>query len=211
MALASRAFRNRELEDPGFIKYIFSNTIMAPLWMLARLYLGYQWLLAGWHKMYGEERWIAVDGPDGLGLKAYWQNAILIPEKGQPKIKYDWYRDFLDYMLRHEWYTWFSWIIAIGEVTVGLLLIVGLFSGLAALAGATMNFNFLLAGSASTNPVMLILAILVIMGWKVVGWIGLDRWVLPFLGTPWHPGRVFDPIVHRGGGAPPGSAPRPST
>lgn len=207
MAGQLRAFQRRELEDPGFMRFIFGNTYMAPLWMVARLYLGYQWLLAGWHKVYGDERWIARDGPDGLALRGFWESAVLIPAKGAPKIKYDWYRDFLDYMIRHEWYTWFAWVIAIGEVAVGLLLIVGLFSGLAALAGATMNFNFLLAGSASTNPVMLILAILVIMGWKVVGWIGLDRWVLPFLGTPWRPGEAFDPLLHRTG-AP---VPRPAT
>jgi thiosulfate dehydrogenase [quinone] large subunit len=88
-----------------------------------------------------------------------------------------------------------AWVIAIGEVAVGLGLIVGLFTGLAALAGATMNFNFMLAGSASTNPVLFILAVLVMFGWKVVGWIGLDRWVLPALGTPWEPGPAVKETV----------------
>jgi len=26
------------------------------------------------------------------------------------------------------------------------------------------------------------------------GWIGLDRWILPALGTPWRPGRVFHAV-----------------
>ena len=30
---------------------------------------------------------------------------------------------------------------------------------------------------------MLILAVLLILAWKVAGWYGLDRWVLTFLGT----------------------------
>lgn len=193
MAFFERSFEKRELHDPSWFRAIFANTYLAPLWLLARTYLGYQWLLAGWHKLYGDDRWIARDGADGLALKGFWERAAEIPEQGSPRIKYDWYRDFLQYMIDHEWYTWFSWVIAIGEVAVGLGLIVGLFTGLAALGGATMNFNFMLAGSASTNPVLFIIAVLVMFGWKVSGWIGLDRWVLPTLGTPWEPGPAVRP------------------
>lgn len=194
MAYLNRAFQKKELHDPGFIRSIFSNTWLAPLWLVARVYLGYQWILAGSHKVWGDERWIARPGPDGLGLKAFWDRAIAVPAQGSPAIKYDWYRDFLDFMLRHEAYQWFSWVIALGEVTVGVMLIVGAFTGLAALAGATMNFNFMLAGAASTNPVLFILAILVLLGWKVAGWIGVDRWLLPALGTPWEPGSAVASI-----------------
>jgi thiosulfate dehydrogenase [quinone] large subunit len=198
MAVLDRAFQRRELKDPAFLRTLFGNTALAPLWLFARLYLGYQWLLAGWHKFYGDERWIYVDGPDGLPLKGFWQRAVAIPPQGSAPIKYDWYRDFLNYMLRHDAYQWFSWVIAIGEVAVGIMLIVGAFTGAAALIGAFMNFNFLLAGAASTNPVMFILAILVMFGWKVAGWIGVDRWLLPALGTPWQPGRVV-PVRRRAG------------
>ena len=83
---------------------------------------------------------------------------------------------------------WFAWLITVGEMAVGVGLIVGLLTGVAAFFGVTMNMSFLLAGSASTNPVMAMLAIGVILAWKVAGYYGLDRWVLPFLGTPWKPG-----------------------
>jgi thiosulfate dehydrogenase [quinone] large subunit len=190
MALLERAFAKQELQDPGMLRTIFGNTALAPLWLAARLYLGYQWLLAGSHKLWGDERWIAVDGSDGLPLQAYWQRAVAIPEQGRPPVSYDWYRDFLQYLLDHDAYQWFSWVIAVGEVAVGVALIIGVFTGVAALTGAFMNFNFLLAGSASTNPVMFIIAVLVMFGWKVAGWIGVDRWLLPALGTPWQPGRI---------------------
>jgi len=49
-----------------------------------------------------------------------------------------------------------------------------------------MNWNFIMAGSASTNGLLLALAILIVLAWKVAGWWGLDRWLLPLLGTPWH-------------------------
>jgi thiosulfate dehydrogenase [quinone] large subunit len=54
-----------------------------------------------------------------------------------------------------------------------------------------MNMSFLLAGSASTNPVMFILAIGLMLAWKVAGYYGVDRWLLPKLGTPWRPGGLF--------------------
>ena len=198
MALFERAFQNRELHDPGFFRAIFSNTWLAPLWLLARLYVGYEFLLAGSHKVWGEGRWIAVSGPDGLSLKAFWERAIAIPEQGRPPISFDWYRNFLTFMLDHGWYRWFSWVIALGEVAVGIALIVGAFAGIAALTGAFMNFNFLMAGSASINPLMFVLAMLVIFGWKTAGWIGLDRWLLPALGTPWQPGPVVAGLAERG-------------
>ena len=190
MTFLQRTFERRDLRDPGFITAIFGNTWLAPLWLAARLYLGYQWLIAGSHKVWGANRWIFVSGGD-QALKKYWQNAITIPQTGKPAISYDWYRHFLTFMLNHEWYRWFAWVIALGETTAGVLLIIGAFTGLAALGGAAMNFNYLLAGSASTNPVLFVIALLILLGWKVSGWIGVDRWLLPALGTPWQPGSVF--------------------
>jgi thiosulfate dehydrogenase (quinone) large subunit len=181
-------FQRRELEDPGWYRFLFGSTALVPLWTLARLYVGWQWLQAGWHKLDGDG-WI---NNDGSALQGFWERIVVVPEEGKPAITYGWYRDFIQYMLDHDWYTWFAWVIACGEFLVGLALIIGAFTALAALFGATMNFSFLLAGSASTNPVLLVIAILMILGWKVAGYIGVDRWLLPALGTPWQVGRAFD-------------------
>jgi thiosulfate dehydrogenase (quinone) large subunit len=51
-----------------------------------------------------------------------------------------------------------------------------------------MNFNFMLAGSASTNPVLLLIAIGLIQAWKIAGLIGLDYILLPLVGAPWNRG-----------------------
>jgi hypothetical protein len=48
-----------------------------------------------------------------------------------------------------------------------------------------MNFNFQLAGTVSSNPVLFGLSVFLVLGWKVAGWWGVDRWLLPILGTPW--------------------------
>ena len=101
------------------------------------------------------------------------------------------------------WYAWFlqqvvltrpafwSYLVSWGEFLVGIALIVGIFTGIAALFGSFMNINYLLAGTVSTNPILFVIAILVIMAWKTAGWWGLDRWILPALGTPWRPGYIF--------------------
>jgi thiosulfate dehydrogenase [quinone] large subunit len=39
---------------------------------------------------------------------------------------------------------------------------------------------------------MFTLAVGLILGWKVAGYYGLDRWLLPALGVPWH-GHVTAP------------------
>jgi thiosulfate dehydrogenase [quinone] large subunit len=63
--------------------------------------------------------------------------------------------------------------------------------GIAAFFGIVLNLNFMLAGTASTNPVLLMLVLPLVIGYKVASYYGLDRWVLPALGTPWSPGRLF--------------------
>ena len=81
--------------------------------------------------------------------------------------------------------SWFTYVIVFGEIAVGLGLIVGAFVGLAAAGGLLMNMAFLLAGTTSTNPVLAFLAVFLILAWKNAGYIGLDHYLLPMLGTPW--------------------------
>jgi thiosulfate dehydrogenase [quinone] large subunit len=80
--------------------------------------------------------------------------------------------------------------VTFGEILVGIGLIVGALTGFAAFFGAFMNMSYLLAGTASTNPIMFALAMGVILAWKVAGYYGVDRVLLPKLGTPWAPGSL---------------------
>jgi thiosulfate dehydrogenase [quinone] large subunit len=82
-------------------------------------------------------------------------------------------------------------LITFGELAVGVGLVLGALTGIAAFFGALMNMSFLLAGSASTNPVLFTMAIGLILAWRVAGYYGLDRYLLPALGAPWRPGSVF--------------------
>lgn len=165
--------------DPPFARALFSGTKFAWLWLILRVYVGWEWVDSGWGKITGGT-WAS-----GESLKGFWTSATAIPETGRPAIAYDWYRGFLQFMLDNGWYTWFADIIMWGEFLVGVGLILGALTGIAAFFGAVMNWNFIMAGSASTNGFLLILALLIMMAWKVAGWYGLDRWLLPKLGVPW--------------------------
>jgi thiosulfate dehydrogenase [quinone] large subunit len=169
------------IPEPPLAHLLFSTTRLAWLWAIVRIYLGYQWVEAGWHKITGGG-WI--DG--GTALKGFWTKAAAIPAApAKPAITYDWYRAFIQIMLDNGWYSWFASLVAFGEFLVGAALIVGAFVGIAAFFGAVLNWNFLMAGAASTNPVLLMLGIVLVLAWKVAGWYGLDRFLLPLIGTPW--------------------------
>ena len=175
-----------QISDPKLWKILLGNTYLAVLWMPLRFFVGHEWLAAGEHKL-RDDAW--MDG--GTALQGYWERVVAIPEApARPAITYGWFRDFLQYMLDNEWYTWFAKVIAIGEFLVGLGLVVGALVGIAAFFGTVLNFNFLLAGTASSNPVLFGITVFLVLAWKVAGFIGLDRFLLPALGTPWRAGRL---------------------
>ena len=141
---------------------------------------GWQWLTAGQHKV-TDPAWTQT----GEALKSFWARIVVIPEPGRPAITYDWYRAFIQGMLDAQAYTWFAKLVAYGELLIGIALIIGAFTGIAAFFGAFMNWSFMLAGSASTNPMLFVFAVALILAWKVAGYIGADYFLLRWIGTPW--------------------------
>jgi thiosulfate dehydrogenase [quinone] large subunit len=175
-----------EVPDPPFARFLFADVRSAALWLPIRLFVGWEWLEAGWHK-FQDPKWMTT----GDALKGFWTGAVAVPETGRPPITYEWWRGFIQGLLDIQAYTWFAKLITLGEIAVGLGLITGTLVGIAAFGGALMNMSFLLSGSTSSNPILFLLAMLLVLGWKVAGWIGLDRWLLPALGTPWRGGALF--------------------
>ncbi len=175
------------LSDPPAARALFDSTRLAWLWLIVRLYLGYEWFTAGWEKLQNPA-WSVT----GAALKGFWTNAVAVPAApARPAIAFGWYRSFIQFLLDTNAYTWFSKLVIAGEILVGIALILGIFTGIAAFFGGLLNWNFMMAGSASTNPFMFLLTVFIILAWKTAGWWGLDRWVLPALGTPWAPGKAF--------------------
>ena len=172
--------KNQVVQDPPLARFLFADTRASWLWLLLRLWLGYKWIDASLHKL-SNPAWTQT----GEAVKGFWASAVAIPEAGKPAISFDWYRSFLTMLLEAEAYRWMAPLIAYGEFLIGMALILGLFTGVAAFFGGFMNWNFMMAGTASTNPLLFVLAMALVLGWKVAGYVGLDYYLLPLLGTPW--------------------------
>ncbi|RPJ40190.1 MAG: DoxX family membrane protein, partial [Chloroflexi bacterium] len=180
--MATRALKQTvTFSDPPFAASLFNSTTWSLLWLVVRVYVGFQWLESGLGKL-SNPAWAVT----GEALKGFWTRAVMVPDApARAPISFDWYRVFLQTLLDSGSYVWFAKLVMVGEVLIGIALILGIFTGIAAFFGGFMNWNFMMAGTASTNPVLLILSILLILAWKTAGHWGLDRFVLPILGTPW--------------------------
>lgn len=173
--------------DPPISKFLFNSTKSAPIWLALRLWIGLDWFYAGYEKMVGTG-WLDSGGKSLLG---FWKGAAAVPATGKAAITYTWYRDFLNGLINSGSSSWFAWLIVFGEMAVGLGLIFGCLTAIAAFFGTLMNFSFMLAGSSSSNPMLFALTVLIILAWKNAGWYGLDRFVLPAIGTPWKRGYLL--------------------
>jgi thiosulfate dehydrogenase (quinone) large subunit len=175
-----RTSHHRIIHDPPIARFLFSDTRSAWIWLLIRIPLGLEWLTHGWEKLQNPA-WMQT----GEALRGFWQGAVQVPAEGRPPIAFEWYRNFIQSMLDAGAYTWFAKVVVLGEILTGVALIVGAFVGVAALFGAFMNWNYIMAGSASTNGLLGLAAIVLILAWKVAGYYGADYFLLRWLGTPW--------------------------
>jgi thiosulfate dehydrogenase [quinone] large subunit len=160
-------------------RFLFSDTRSAIIWLIVRLYVGFIWLKSGWGKIHAPA-WTGENA--GAAVSGFIKGALAKAEEGKDVT--GWYAAFLENVVLPNAKV-FSFLVAYGEVLVGLGLIVGLFTGIAAFFGSFMNVIFLFAGTVSSNPLLFILATWLVLAWKNAGWYGLDRWALPLLGTPW--------------------------
>lgn len=181
-----------------FVRFLRYGKDAAPFYLGLRLFLAYEWIEAGLHKIFKydaptntihwgvwNEGWLLT----GTAIKGYWGNAVAVnPQTGAGPITYPAYRAFIQYMLDNNWHTWYGPLIAWGELFIGLGFLFGGLIGFAAFFALLMNFAFLYAGSTSSNPTLVILQMVLIFGWRAAGWWGIDRYLLPMIGTPWAPG-----------------------
>ena len=178
----------KTIADPPVAQALFSNVRWAWIWLILRLYAGWEWLQAGWEKLHNP---VWTGSKAGAAIAGFVGNALTKASGEHPDVQ-SWYAWFLQHAVLTYPAFW-SYLVSWGELLVGLALILGIFTGIAAFFGSFMNMNYLLAGTVSTNPILLAIAMLLVLAWKTASWWGLDRWMLPVLGTPWRPGYIFHP------------------
>jgi len=158
-----------QFEEPRWARFLFASTTAAWLWLLVRLYIASVFLPAGWGKITSGQ-WLFGDGAPIQGLVGG-----AVSADGTP----GWYAWFLQNVVEPH-AGLFATLVALGETAVGLGLLVGLLTGIAAFGGVFLNANFILAGALGQNPALVVLGALLILAWRNAGWIGLDRWFIPW-------------------------------
>jgi thiosulfate dehydrogenase [quinone] large subunit len=168
------------IQNPPLIHWLFTDTRAGWIWLVIRLWLGYQWVSASLDKI-SSPAWMQT----GAALKGFFMGAVAVSASGRPVIAFGWYRSFLLMLINTQSYVWFAKVISVGELVVGIALILGIFTGIAGFFGAFMNWNYIMAGTASTNGLLLVLGLLLLVAWKVAGYIGADYFIIRLIGTPW--------------------------
>jgi thiosulfate dehydrogenase (quinone) large subunit len=184
-----------QVPEPPIARFLLADTRMAWLWLIVRLYIGYEWLTAGLDKLTGysftfdasfgqkvSSPWV-FGAHDGAAIKGFVAGALAQVGGPHPAVQ-GWYASFLQSVVLPN-ATVFAYLVTFGEVLIGLGLIFGVLTGIAAFFGVFMNLNFLLAGAVSINPVIGTLAIFLVLAWRIAGYYGVDSYLLPLLGTPW--------------------------
>ena len=164
--------------------FFFEDKRSAWLWLIVRLYLGYEWLMAGWEKVVNPA-WVGDSA--GAAITGFLQGALKKTAEFCPPAPAACHPDVT------SWYAWFttnvalpnaqvlSYMVAYGELLVGVALILGFLVGWSAFFAIFMNLNFMLAGSLSVNPTWFMLGLGLVLAWRIAGHIGLDYYVLPYL------------------------------
>ena len=154
-----------------FADWLRGNKVAAGLLTVLRLWLGYNWMVAGWHKMTGE----------GFDATGYLKNAVANPVKGPDgNMVYGWYVSFLENFALPN-IELFNFIVPVGEFLVGLGLLLGCLTTAAMFFGLLMNFSFFLAGTVSHNPTDIFFGFIILFAGYNAGRYGLDHWVIPYI------------------------------
>lgn len=164
--------------------WLYRSKAASVVWLAARLWLGYEWLNAGYQKLWGSENAAFWNG-GGAAVKGFATSGIAGSATGKGGASYGWWAGFLhNFVVPNS--SWIAKLIALSEVAIGVLLIIGLFTGVAALAGLVLNLVYMFSGSAGVNPAYAIVALLLILAWRNAGYIGVDRFVLPGMSRVLH-------------------------
>jgi thiosulfate dehydrogenase [quinone] large subunit len=163
-------------EQAGPAMRFITDKRWAWFWLIVRLYAAYEWLTAGWAKL-NDPAWVGSKA--GVSLAVFLNHSITLATGAHPNVQ-PWYAWFVQNFVLPQVAAW-SYVVSFGEFLVGVGLLLGILTGLAAFFGGLMNFNYLLAGSVSINPILLVLEIGLMLAWRIAGWWGGDRRLLPAL------------------------------
>jgi thiosulfate dehydrogenase (quinone) large subunit len=169
------------------------------LWLIARVWVGWEFLQAGWDKVFGDERAVfigsqagtAVQGLLGFSLQIAPGGAMAQPQ--HPEVT-SWYASVIRHVLLPHAEA-FSYLVAFGELLVGIALVLGIFTRFSAAMGLLMNMSYMLAGVSSLSPLMMLIQLPILLGGTTVTYYSVDRFLLPYLRARFDHLRLPEPVT----------------
>jgi thiosulfate dehydrogenase [quinone] large subunit len=156
--------------------WLFRSHAASAIWLVVRLWLGYQWINAGYQKIWGSERAAFWFG-GGAAVKGFASAGVAGSTGGSGGASYGWWAAFLHNFVEPN-ASWIAKFIALGEIVIGVMLVLGLLTGIVAFCGLLLNVIYMFTGSAGVNPAYAVLEVMLVLSWRNAGWLGLDRWVM---------------------------------
>ena len=150
-------------------------------WLIVRLYVGYEWLVGGIEKVFGDGSAAWVGANAGKSVAGFLKGAIAksaLAEGFDPittphPVVQEWYAILVrDVFLPNA--ALFSYLMAFGELLVGIALLLGIFTRFSATMSVVMALALFLAGAVSTLPQLLTLSLAMSLVGTTAGRFGLD-------------------------------------
>lgn len=139
------------IPEPPLARRVLGDRRYAWVWLLVRAYLSYRWIASAVTLI--EQHLTLSIGISGLAVQ-------VIPETARGAGPILWL------------------VIAACQITAGIFLGLGAYTGLSAFVSGILSFNPMSLGPAAADPLAAGLSFLLILVWRVAGWYGLDRWLL---------------------------------
>jgi thiosulfate dehydrogenase [quinone] large subunit len=140
-----------------------ASKLAALAWTAMRVWLGVMWIQAGSAKLWGAEAAGFLHN-GGAGVAGF-------ASHGTPA--YSWWGSFL-----HSFVVpnagWIGVLIAVAEFAIGVALVAGLFTRIAALGSLALLFTYVMSGTASVCAFYALFAIVILVMWRTSSWIGAD-------------------------------------
>jgi thiosulfate dehydrogenase [quinone] large subunit len=174
-------------QEEHTVKALNQVKVTGILWLVARLWLAYEWFNAGIEKVFGAGSTLWVGPKAGTAVAGFLKGAIaksalaegFDPIKTPHPAVNEWYATLArDVFLPNA--ALFSYLVAVGEVAIGLALILGIFTRFSSVMSVLLGLSLLMAGATSTLPQMLAISVaLASVGGAAIGYYGLDFFARP--------------------------------
>jgi thiosulfate dehydrogenase [quinone] large subunit len=144
-------------------EWLKESKLMALVWTAMRVWLGIMWIQAGAGKLWGAENagFLHNSGAAVAGFAAH----------GVPA--YSWWGSFLHgFVVPNA--PWIAVLIAVSEFAIGIALVAGLFTRIAAVSSLALLFTYVMSGTASVCAFYALFAIVILVMWRTSSWLGVD-------------------------------------